>query len=154
MSYSTLMDKLVDFEHELAELYLWFSNGFRHDQDASRVFGRLSMQKEKHVNLIRYQKRLANGNTSSFFPLDSNLDEIDRIFEVINEFRGQAQPTLSEAIKLSIKLEGSAAKNLHRSAVTNSNSDIASFIAQLAGDDRKNLEMLESLAARSTSKAS
>jgi len=149
------MDKLLEFELALRDLYQWFSNGFRHDQEAAKTFGRLALQEEKHANLIRYQKRLWSANSPAIAAMEANLEEVDRLLEEIETLRRRNEPpTLVEALELSIRLERSAAEKLHRSVATDLNPDLGPFISQLAGDDDKHIEMLESLAGRATRKAS
>jgi rubrerythrin len=155
VGFTAVMDKLLEFELALRDLYQWFSNGFRIDQEAAKTFGRLAIQEEKHANLIRYQKRLWSANSPAIAAMGANLEEVDLLLAEIDTLRRRDNPpTLSEAIELSIRLERSAAEKLHRTVVTDSNPDLGPFISQLAGDDDKHIEMLESLAGNAARKAS
>jgi rubrerythrin len=155
MGFLNILDKLLDFEIALANLYQWFSDGFRHYPEASKVFGRLSIQEQKHANLVKYQKRIAAGNGSSFQPIDVDLAEVNRLLKEIAMVRNSPQsPTLEVAIQLSIRLETSAAEKLHHTVVHTANPDLAPLVAQLARDDDKHVAVLESLLDRVTNKAS
>lgn len=154
MSKSMLMEKLFQLEGALEDLYRWFSDGFRHDQEACKVFGRLSMQKAKHVNLIQYQKRMLNGTAPASEPCDEDIAKVGLLLTKIDEFRSRIrQPRLSESIDISIELEGTSSDILHRSAMSDSNPDLAPFIAQLA-DGARHVAMLRSLASRYAKHAS
>ncbi len=155
MNFTAAMDRLMEFELALGDLYRWLATGFGHRPEIAKVFGRLSLQEQNHANLVRYQRRMAIANGSVFLPLVSDLGEIDRLLGEVAEFRAnRPNPSLMEAIAFAKRIERSAAEKLHRTAVEHSNPALAEFIARLAGDDTKHVEMLEELESRFLAKAS
>jgi rubrerythrin len=155
VNFAAAMDRLMEFELALRDLYGWLAAGFGHRPEVAKVFGRLSLQEQAHANLVRYQRRMATANGSAFLPLDGGLEEVDRLLGEIAEFRvTRPNPSLPEAIGIAKRLEQSAAERLHRTAVARSNPALADFIDRLAGDDQKHLEMLQELESRFLAKAS
>jgi len=149
MGISTFMNKLLEFKVALGNLYQWFSNGFQLDQEAARTFGRLALQEGKHANLIRYQKRLLGANASVIPAREGCFDDVERLLEEIDALRNRATPpTLTEALELSIRIERSAAEKLLPAVAAASGCGLSPLFSQLAADDDKHMEMLESLSAR------
>jgi rubrerythrin len=102
-----------------------------------------------------FQKRLAATNTSAFQSVEVDISEIDRLLQEIEDFKElHRTPSLTQAIQFAIELEASAAENLHRSLIAEANPNLSPLVEQLAGDDDRHLEMLESLQAKIAQKAS
>ncbi len=51
MNISTLLSRLNDLEHAMADLHLWLSGVFEDDPEASRLFARLHVQELSRASL-------------------------------------------------------------------------------------------------------
>ncbi len=149
MNISTLLGRLNDLEHAMADLYLWLSGVFEDDPEASRLFARLHVQELSHANLVQYERRLVRSDPDTFYGVDLDVEPVTEVLGWIEEFRsGGAPPTLGEALLFSMRVESHAAEHLHRKAVAASNRDLCAMVAQLAEADRQHFETLRSFVDR------
>ncbi len=146
MDIKSLLDRLLQLEIAMRDLYRFLAAVFRDDHDVAALFHRLEAQEERHANLVRYQRRLVAHNPNRFRDVDVDLGGLEAVLDSIRAFRsGGDRPPLAAAIDLAVELEGSAAERIHGSVVAHSNPELAALMAALGGDDHLHRRLLEDL---------
>ena len=150
MRLLTALDELLRLEIALGELYRWLSEVFGDsDPDAAAVFFRLSVQEEGHANLIRYHRRLVRRSAEVPAEVEAFDAVVRDAVERIMTFRNSTgRPTLAEAAALAAEVESLAADSIHARLATHSPAELGGFVSSLLRDDRRHLEMVESLRER------
>ena len=142
----TVLDALVQFEEALRDLYITLSDLYAQDSIASGIFYRLSLKEAAHVNLVKYNRRLAHENAGNLRHIEIDVSEIKELLTKIREFKGRADaPRLEESVDFAIELESVAGDRVHQELMAHRNPDIARMLRALANDDRKHLEILQKL---------
>lgn len=142
----TVLDALVQFEEVVRDLYVWLSEMYSRDPVASGTFYRLSLKEASHVNLVKYQRRLAHENVANLRHIEVDVSEIRRLVCGVREFRGRMDaPWLEEALDFTIELEKAAADRVHTTAAAQWDPEIEKLMGVLAGDDRRHYEILRKL---------
>ena len=148
MDIATLLTRLDQLEHAMADLYLWLSGVFEDDHEVSRLFARLHTQELAHANLVQYERRLVRSDPDTFSSVDLDAGPVEEVMGWIREFRSAAAPpVLKEALLFSMRVESHAAEHLHRKAVAASNRTLCAMVAQLAEADRQHFETLRDFVA-------
>jgi len=155
MGFTVVMNKLQEFELALSDLYRWFSDSYRSDDDISKAFSRLGLQEANHANLIGYQKKLSSIASTAFLAVEIDLCGIDGAIAEISRLRNSGEPpSVTEAIELSLRLEQAPTELIYRCDLTKANPSLKPFIAQLVGNDRGHRRLLQSLLKRRAAAAS
>jgi hypothetical protein len=144
MSSLGMLNKLVEFEVALGDLYRWLSKVYEYDQDTSSTFTQLNMRKQANANLIRHERKLVTLDSTAMIPMAAEPDDVDNLLGRIQEFRDSGNdPDLCNAIDLGRILEGSSAVKLYRSTVVEGSQARTPFVEKLAAGALKNVELLE-----------
>jgi len=142
----TVLDALVQFEEVLRDLYVWLSEVYSRDPVVSGTFYRLSLKEASHVNLVKYQRRLAHENAANLRTIEVDDSEVQRILGGVREFRGRTDaPRLDEALDFTIDVEKAAAERVHTTDTAHRDPDIEKLMGVLASDDRRHCEILQKL---------
>jgi hypothetical protein len=146
MDIKSLLDRLLQLEIAMRDLYGFLAAVFRDEHDVAALFLRLEAQEERHANLVRYQRRLVAHNPTRFQDVDVDLGGLDAALDSIHAFRnGGDRPPLAAAIDLAKELEGSLAERIHGSVVALANPELAALMTALGGDDQLHRRLLEDL---------
>lgn len=149
MHILNILDEIAKLELKLMELYNFFCDIFKKDEDAYSVFFKLSLDEKSHAELVQYQKRVVRKNLNDFSEVSINIDEIRNIITKSDKIiKSPTPPTLEEAIKLALRFEKSAAEYHYKSAMEQSNPEFASFLNNLASVDNDHFEILKKFAER------
>jgi len=101
---------LKDVEMKMCETYLWFSKAFASDKDAAALFRRLGREEELIYDLIELERKMISRSKRRFKDVAFDGKNPPRVLTRIEELlNSDAQPSLKEAIKLSIDFEKGAA---------------------------------------------
>jgi hypothetical protein len=149
MSSLGMLNKLVEFEVALGDLYGWLSKVYEYDRDSSSTFSQLNMRKQANANLIRHERKMVTLDSSAMIPLSAEPEDVDGLLAQVQQFRDTGNdPDLCTAIDLGRILEGSSAVKLYRSTVVEGSQMRTPFVEKLAAGALKNVELLEGLRAR------
>ncbi len=144
MQILTVLTAIGRVETRVGDFYQWLSETFNDDSEVSGFFYRLSMQERSHANLISYAKKLVHQSPCDFEDVDIEIGVVAEIEELLTDFRTEnPQPTLNDALEISMKVESHHAEKLHRSAVIESNPKVASLVNSLAVADEEHFEILK-----------
>jgi len=146
MDIKSLLDRLLQLEIAMRDLYGFLAAVFKDEREAAALFVRLRAQEERHANLVKYQRRLVAHNPHRFRDVLTDVGDVDAVLASIHAFRStDVRPSLGEAIDLAAELEGSAAERIHGSVVARSNPELAGLMAALGGEDDVHRRLLEEL---------
>jgi rubrerythrin len=141
-----MLGKLQEFELALGDFYDWLGAVFEQDREAFETFSRLRVEEASHLELVRQHREAVSRDRMQTVPLAANVDDVDRLLELIKGFRAQSnEPDLCKAIDVAKGLEMTAAMRLHRSTSVERNPDRVPFVERLAADGMKHVEVLEGL---------
>jgi rubrerythrin len=144
-----MLEKLEEFELALADYYDWLGAHFEHDREAFKTFTRLRVEEQDHAEIVRQHREAVAQDRTKTVPLAANVDDVNRLLELIARFRAQSrEPDLCKAIDLAKGLEMTAAMRLHRSTSVEKNHDRAPFVERLAAEGMKHVEVLDALRTR------
>ena len=102
-----LIDESINLEHNVSELYLYFSKIF---PDHAPFWKKLSDEEINHANLIKFAKQeLAE---YGLFPFEILTKNIDILLETINDISQfiTSHPSVESAFAFATKIEESAAE--------------------------------------------
>ncbi len=149
MQILTVLSAIENIESSVAKLYEWFSEIFNSDREASGFFFRLAMQEQSHANMVAFSKGLVRRSPTDFSSVDFDMGLVDDLLQMVSNFRTQnPQPSLAQALDLSMAIENHAAEGIHRSMVIQSNPEVADMINNLAKADREHSKLLKEYAEK------
>ncbi len=149
MRVLNVLDEIAKLELKLMDLYNFFSNLFKDDQDASSSFFKLSLDEKQHAELVQYQKRVVRKNPNDFLEISIDINEIREIISKVESImRSPVPPKLEESIKFALLMEKSAAEYHYKSAMEQSNPEFANFLNNLSSVDNDHYETIKKLAER------
>jgi len=141
---------LEKLEGTLAETYRGLGKRLEGDPPLAAVFTRLSAEETDHLNLVRYQLRLARQNPGQFsdIPMDSShLDLATRSVEALKT--GLVTLSPREAVATAIRCEQSTAEAYYRTALAKAYPGLAKLVAAMSsGCDSHASALLELATAR------
>jgi rubrerythrin len=145
-----ILDAFNDIERlelKLSELYLHFKRSFSDDIAAVNVFEKLSDEEKSHYDLVQYQRRVVHQNQKIFKAVDIDVKEVRAVTSnVENIIKRIPPPSLSEAIKIVIDVESSAAEVHYCAAMKQSNQEFSDFLKQLGTSDKEHFGLLRAFA--------
>ena len=144
MRILAVLSAIGKVETLVGDFYLWLSDVFEDDPEAAGFFYRLSMQERSHANLVAYAKKLVYRCPSDFKDVDTGIEVVTDLEEVLTNFRAEKpNPSLSDALRISMEVESHHAEKLHRSAVIESNPKVAELVNSLAVADEEHFQLLK-----------
>lgn len=147
---------LERIEEEAGKLYAWFSQVFADDTEANELFERLSQEEARHRDLVRFQRQLArrggasqSSNENGDEGTNEESKDLPVVLRAIIDFRTQNPfPTLREAVQFAMGLENSPAEAKYRTAIADTNPNMAKLINSLNNGDNHHAEVLFGFAKR------
>lgn len=116
---------------------------------AVAIFEKLSDEEKTHYNLVQYQRRVVRQNQKLFKDVDIDVKEVRAVTSAAESIINRIPPpSLSEAIKIAIEIESTAAEAHYRSAIKQSNKDIGDFLKNLGTSDKEHFDSLKEFAKK------
>jgi rubrerythrin len=148
MELLTALRPLECIEEDLAEIYEELSTRFQDDEEASRVFARLSFEERTHVQEIQFLRRVARQNPLEYAGIELELPTLLAEVEAIQRFRHQvSEASLVDALVFALKSELGAAETHARAARGQAHPVLASKLSGLSEADRRHLGLIGTFAA-------
>ena len=145
-----ILDAFKDIERlelKLLELYLHFKSVFSDDTAAANMFEKLSDEEKSHYDLIQYQRRIVQQNQKLFKDVHIDVNEVRAVTsDVESIIKRIPPPSLSEAIKIAIDVESSAAEAHYRISMEQSNQVFSDFLKHLGASDKEHFGLLREFA--------
>ncbi len=149
MNLQNLFRLLEDLEGQMAALYKLYSEAFATDEEASKVFYKLSLDEKSHVSVVQYEKRLFKQNPRLFADVELEMDALRAECERVRDLRSARKaPKLEEAVRTALELEAGAAERHYRLAMREANPDVARVLNSLGTADKQHGETLQSFAVK------
>ncbi len=149
MDIQTMFEPLVKFESDLAGLYEWYSELFRHDNEAAFVFIHLAAEEQAHVTIVKYLRRLVRNSPKEFADVTLDLEPVEEALVTIASFRSAPQSTsLEEALRAALTLEKIESEYHLRASVEQANAHVARVLDALGTADRIHLGKLVAFAKK------
>lgn len=143
------LDHLGDVETAAADFYDFLAKQFAHHREASGLFYRMSIQERNHRNLIRFCKRMVSRDSASYHKVDFDVELVSAFLKEVRNFKKlHPSPDLKQAIEFALSLESHAVEGLHSSLMADSNPRMRSLMEQLAEEDSRHVQQLESFARK------
>lgn len=144
----TVLSAIGKVETRVGELYGWLSDVFADDVEASGFFFRMCMQEKSHASLVSFCMKMVRRSPSDFHTVDVDIDKATELIEAVDTFReDHSRPGLEEALLFAMEVESHGAESIHRSAIIQSNPEVAGVINSLAKADSEHYEKLKAFAA-------
>lgn len=141
------LDHLGDVETAAADFYDFLAKHFENEHEASGLFYRMAIQEKNHKNLIRFCKRMVYRDSASYQQIDFDIDLVKDFLQEIRNFKkSHPSPDLKQALHFALDLESHAVERIHSSLMAESNPRIRSLMEQLAEEDSRHAQQLESFA--------
>jgi rubrerythrin len=145
-----ILDAFTDIERlelKLVALYLQCKGLFSDDTAAANMFEKLSDEEKSHYDLVQYQRRLVRQNHNLFKEVDIDVKEVRAVTcNVESIIKKIPPPSLSEAIKIAIDFESSAAEAHYRTSMEQSNQEVSDFLKHLGTLDKEHFGLLKEFA--------
>jgi hypothetical protein len=148
MHLLSLFRPLEELESGLAEFYTLAGKTLSAtDEPAAVIFKRLALEEKTHVNMVRYQKRLASKSPELFGEIEADLGEIDSLSRKARTLSTRvASLTVREMTLEALSFESSAAEYHLKNAMRKANPSMAPLLRALGGGDREHFEVLHTFA--------
>jgi len=129
--------KLDELEGEVGKLYEWLSTLFPREAKLVEFFGKLSADEQTHVDLVKYQERVARKTPRDFAAVDVDMQAIDKVLGQIAEFR-KTGPSPRDAIRFALDIETEVAEYYAATIMDQSNKQFAELMKGLTADQKEN----------------
>jgi rubrerythrin len=140
MELVTALRPLEFVEQELAEIYEALGVRFQDDEEASRVFARLSFEEKSHAGEIQFLRRLSRQNPAEYAEINLELPTLLTEIDALQEFHGRvADVSLEDALHFAVRAERGLAETHARSARSQAHPVVSNKLSELSEADRKHL---------------
>jgi rubrerythrin len=138
---------IEELEQKLASLYEWFSVLSESDDEAKSFFARLSREELSHQQIVQYERRIIMRNPKIFDAIDVDVEVVHKVIGDIDHLMKEKPPSdLNAMIRITLDIESSAAENYYRTAMIESNADVAQFLHRLGLSFKTHLKAVEEFA--------
>ncbi len=148
MRISLILKRTAELEAAAARLYDWYAQIFEDIRDANAFFLGMKHEELGHLRNVEFQKRIVDRSPQAFkdHPMDDS--DIKVAINMIDQHISEGVFEIMDALKFAINLENNAAEIHYRTAMAQSNKDIAKLVTALTKDDKGHAEKLRSFAMR------
>lgn len=128
------LKKYEELEEELSKFYLWLSEIFLTDEEASKFFSKLYLEEQQHKSLVLYQMRLIKTNPIHFRKISMDVSLVKKTLDYLRKFISKKNTiSLKEALRISLLLEACTME----SYFTNAFEEVSPEIAKLSNNMQK-----------------
>lgn len=143
MELMRALSLLENLESRLASVYDRFSQAFRADSDAMRLFADLADDEESHRQVIRYEQRLVRFNPNSFKPLELDLREVDKLVKRCEGILESPEVGLDAALSFAYDVECLSAECHLKHALSETNPELQHLLRKLGRGDEDHVRALK-----------
>ena len=154
MRLSLLLKKTAELEEAVARLYGWYAQLFEHVPGAGDFFTSMEREELGHRNKVEFQKRIVDQSPGEFADSKEDATDIQAAIAMIDQHIQEGVFEIADALEFAVRLETDAAEIHYRTAMTQSNPDIARLVEALTKDDKGHSDKLRSFAMRFSGKHS
>lgn len=154
MRLSLLLKKTAELEEAVAGLYGWYAQLFEAVPNAGEFFRSMEREEMAHRNKVEFQKRIVDQNPGEFKDCPTDGSDIQVAISLIEQHVQEGVFEIGDALKFAIQLENNNAEIHYRTAMTQSNPDIARLVEALTKDDKDHCEKLRCFAMQFVGKSS
>lgn len=106
----------------------------------------MSVDETAHANLVRYQRRLVTQNMKLFGDVTVDIEAIKKVISHIESVLSGPPPSVSDAVRIAIDIENSAAETHYLAAIRESASGITGLLNSLESLDCSHCGVFEEFA--------
>lgn len=147
MHIAKVLEHLERLERKTGDLYEWLSTVFADDPEAAGFFFRVSVDETAHANLIGYQRRLVTQNSRLFKDVSVDLEGLGEVLAKVDSLMSGTPPSLEEALKVALEIEGSAAEMHAFTTIEKASSTLSRLLQNLGSFDNRHRKDFEEFAA-------
>jgi len=142
-----VLELLEEVEQKMADLYTWCAREYREDEEAEKLFIRLTLEENAHKNLILYQRRMASRNPKAYDDININPKTIKKCIQQVEFFQQKkGKSSLSEAVEFALQIESSAAESHFPDLIAESNAEMKHLLTGLKAGDERHIGWLKEFA--------
>jgi rubrerythrin len=146
MKLSMVLKNAAELEESVAGLYDWYAQIFDDIPEANAFFLTMKREELDHLNKVEFQRRIVDQNPRVFKDLPLETGEIQATIKMIEQHISEGVFEIMDALKFAIDLENSAAEIHYKTAMVQSNRDVAKLVTALTKDDKAHSEKLRNFA--------